>query len=237
MRKALVLTHVPFEDPGSLSAALEMRGLSIETRDACVADLRELDALEPDLLIVLGGPIAVYEAGTYPFLAGEIQLLRQRLAAQRPTLGICLGAQLMAAALGAAVYPGTRGKEIGWAPLRAGDDVDRCPAIAELLAPDLHLLHWHGDSFDIPPGAAHLAATQRYPNQAWSLGRYALALQFHPEVQRVGLERWYVGHACELAGAGVDVSALRHDGERFAPVLEAVAMRFWERWLEFSLGS
>ena len=236
MHKALVLTHVPFEDAGSLSAALGKRGLSIEARDACVADLRDLDVLEPDVLIVMGGPISVYEAATYPFLVGEIELLRQRLAAQRPTLGICLGAQLMAAALGAAVYPGTKGKEIGWAPLFGGDAIDRCPAITELLVPGLHLLHWHGDTFDIPSGAAHLAATQRYRNQAWSLGRYALALQFHPEVLQPGLERWYVGHACELAGAGVDVNALRRDGERFAPALEAVAMRFWERWLEFSLG-
>lgn len=99
------------------------------------------------------------------------------------------------------------------------------------------MLHWHGETFDLPSGAAHLAATHRYPNQAWSLGSYALALQLHPEVLQKELERWYVGHACELAGAGVDVNALRRDGERFVPTLEVVTKRFRERWLEFSLGA
>lgn len=100
MKRALVLTDVPFEDPGSLSAALDGRELSIDTRDAGVTDLRELDVLEPDVLIVLGGPIAAYNTGIFPFLVTEVELLRRRLSAQRPTLGICLGAHRLGALAG-----------------------------------------------------------------------------------------------------------------------------------------
>ena len=231
MRAALALTHVPFEDLGSLSEELSAQDYEVQVVDACTVDLRSLDALAPDLLIVLGGPIGVYETDAYPFLQWELQLLRQRLIQNAPTLGICLGAQLMAAALGAPVYPGRQGKEIGWAALLPGADASACPAMAELLIPDLPVLHWHGDTFDLPQGAAHLAATTRYPNQAWSIGATLLGLQFHPEVLTANLERWYVGHASELAAAGVDVPRLRSDGRTYGPALHTAARRFWRRWL------
>jgi GMP synthase (glutamine-hydrolysing) len=232
MRTALALTHVPFEDLGSLAEELSARDYEVQIADACTLDLRSVDALAPALLIVLGGPIGVYETETYPFLQWELALLRRRLAQNSPTLGICLGAQLMAAALGAAVYPGGQGKEIGWAALLPGADAAACPAIAQLLIPDLPVLHWHGDTFDLPRGAAHLAASARYPNQAWSLGASILGLQFHPEVLSGALERWYVGHASELAAARVDVPRLRSDGRKFGPALHAAARLFWRRWLD-----
>jgi GMP synthase (glutamine-hydrolysing) len=231
MRTALALTHVPFEDLGSLAEELSARDYEVQTLEACTADLRSVDALAPDLLIVLGGPIGVYETEAYPFLRWELELLRQRLAQKAPTLGICLGAQLMAAALGAPVYPGGQGKEIGWAALQRGADASACPAIAGLLTPDLPVLHWHGDTFDLPRGAAHLAASAQYPNQAWSIGATILGLQFHPEVLTAALERWYVGHASELAAARIDVPRLRSDGLTFGPALHAAACLFWRRWL------
>jgi GMP synthase (glutamine-hydrolysing) len=232
MRTALALTHVPFEDLGSLAEELSARDYEVRIVDACTADLRALDALAPDLLVVLGGPIGVYETEAYPFLQWELALLRQRLAQNAPTLGICLGAQLMAAALDAPVYAGRQGKEIGWAALMPGADASACPAIAELLIPDLRVLHWHGDTFDLPRGAAHLAASAPYPNQAWSIGQNILSLQFHPEVLTAALERWYVGHANELATARVDVPRLRSDGHRFGPALQGPARRFWRGWLD-----
>ncbi|HEY6456665.1 MAG TPA: glutamine amidotransferase [Steroidobacteraceae bacterium] len=232
MRTALALTHVPFEDLGSLAEELAARKFEVQVMDACTADLRRVDALAPDLLIVMGGPIGVYESAAYPFLRWELELLRRRLAQNSPTLGICLGAQLMAAALDAPVYAGRQGKEIGWAVLVPGADARACPALAELLTPDLPVLHWHGDTFDLPRGAAHLAATARYPNQAWSKGNKLLGLQFHPEVLTLALERWYVGHASELAAARVDVPQLRSAGLTFGPALYSAARRFWRRWLD-----
>jgi GMP synthase (glutamine-hydrolysing) len=165
----------------------------------------------------------------------EIARLRDRLARRLPTLGICLGAQLMAAALGATVYPGRRGKEIGWSALRPGDGVRACPAISNLLAPGVQVLHWHGDTFDLPNGAAHLAASEIYPNQAWSLGERILALQFHPEVTVANLERWYVGHACELAAAKIDVVQLRADGRRLGPALYSAGQSFFRSWLDAAI--
>src|SRR5271169_4019246 len=97
MHTALAITHVAFEDLGSLGIELTEAGFNIQVIDACTTNLRAVDALDRDLVVVLGGPVSVYEHDTYPFIEVEIQLLRSRLAAKRATLGICLGAQLMAA--------------------------------------------------------------------------------------------------------------------------------------------
>jgi GMP synthase (glutamine-hydrolysing) len=229
---AVAITHVPFEDLGSLAEVLAEKQFAVQTLDACTAKLAAFDFLKPRLLVVLGGPISVYETDVYPFLTPEILGIRRRLEARLPTLGICLGAQLMAVALGGTVYPGTSGKEIGWSPITAGPAAAACPAVSELFAPRVQVLHWHGDTFDVPPGAAHLASSQRYPNQAFAVGLHALALQFHPEVQGAALERWYVGHACELGAARINVPELRADAQRHAPLLQEAARRLWRRWLD-----
>lgn len=230
MQKAIAITHVEFEDLGSLELSLDRANYSIETVNASVTDLRSID-LKSDLLIILGGPIGVYEHEAYPFLKTEIDLIRLRLAERRPVLGICLGAQLIAAAAGASVHPGTQGKEIGWGSIHAGRDAALYPEFAPLLTDGLHVLHWHGDTFDLPLGSYHLAGTNAYPNQAFAIGRHALGLQFHPEVTVKGLERWYVGHACELGNEGILVPTLRQESEIFAPALEEAAQRFWGKWL------
>lgn len=231
MRKAVAVTHVDFEDLGTLGAELVHAGYNVETVDACVADLRAPELAKADLLVVLGGPIGVYEREAYPFLDAEIELIRLRLGAKRPIIGICLGAQLIAAACGASVHPGTQGKEIGWAPIHAGRDAALYPEFAPLLAPGLRVLHWHGDTFDLPANSHHLAATTAYASQAFAIGRHALGLQFHVEVSAAGLERWYVGHACELSAAKISVAELRRQSETFAPALQEASRQFWKEWL------
>jgi GMP synthase (glutamine-hydrolysing) len=228
-RTALAIRHVAFEDLGSLGPALEARGFSVEYLDM-PAPARLSRALESDLLVVLGGPIGAYEEAAYPFLADELAVLDQRLAANRPTLGICLGAQLMARALGARVYPGGR-KEIGWSLLQftmAGQN----GCLKPLAAEPTPVLHWHGDTFDLPREAVLLASSELYENQAFSWGTSALALQFHAEVGKDALERWYIGHACELAAAGISVAALRADSERLADPLAARALACFNAWLD-----
>jgi GMP synthase (glutamine-hydrolysing) len=236
MIEVLAVQHVAFEDLGSLGHELALRGFSVHTVEASTPQFESLDLTAPELVVVLGGPIGAYETDAYPFLKLEIDRLRDRLIRRLPTLGICLGAQLMAAALGAHVYPGKHGKEIGWSTLLPGRDVQACAAIAGLLAPGVPVLHWHGDTFDLPTGAAHLAASELYPNQAWSLGERILALQFHPEVTAANLERWYVGHACELAAAGVDVTQLRATGRKLEPALYAAAQGFFRSWLDAAIA-
>ncbi|MGP8175415.1 MAG: glutamine amidotransferase-related protein, partial [Terracidiphilus sp.] len=115
----MVLSHIAFEDLGTLDAPLRERGFSIENIEASSARFPLAQAESCELLVVLGGPIGVYEQQEYPFLKDEIACIAQRLTARKPTLGICLGAQLMAAALGARVFPGQNGKEIGWSPIQA----------------------------------------------------------------------------------------------------------------------
>ncbi|MBE0532471.1 MAG: glutamine amidotransferase [Rhodospirillales bacterium] len=231
MKRALAIRHVAFEDLGSLGPVLEKRGFGVAYADAPAADFADLDAMETDLLVVLGGPIGVYDTADYPFLEPEIALIARRLAAGRPTLGICLGCQLMARALGARVFPSGL-KEIGWAPVRL-TEAGRQSCLAPLAETDAVVLHWHGDTFDLPAGATHLAATEACSNQAFSLGIHALALQFHLEATATGLESWYVGHTAEIAATpGVTVGALRTDSQRFAAGLATRAAGIFGRWLD-----
>ncbi|MES1196892.1 MAG: glutamine amidotransferase, partial [Steroidobacter sp.] len=153
-------------------------------------------------------------------------------AAQRPTLGICLGAQLIAAALGAKVFPGTNGKEIGWSAVFPPQDAPASAILKPLFNPELKVLHWHGDTFEIPAGAQHLASSRQYANQAFAVENFALALQFHPEVQTRQLERWYIGHAAELSRAGISIQELRDAGLEYGHALEQVAKQLWTDWLQ-----
>lgn len=231
MKHALVIQHLAFEDLGTLRPALLAAGFKIEMLQAGVDDLHALDAIEPELLVVLGGPIGVYEQNTYPFLSDEIGLLARRLAARRPTLGICLGAQLMAAALHAPVAPGKNGKEIGWAPISPAEHTHNSSLLAPLFDAGLKVLHWHGDSFELPHGVKHLARSEQYPNQAFAIDDFGLALQFHPEVEVAQLERWYIGHATELNCAHIAIPQLRAAGHLNGPRLERAATLLWQNWL------
>lgn len=232
-RQALVLSHIAFEDLGSFETTLRTRGFEIESLLAAAAADLLPKAQSCDLLVIMGGPMGVYEQDQHPFLANEIAAIRQRIASRKPTLGVCLGAQLMAAALGARVYPGTNGKEIGWSAIQP---VQAIPAwFAPLVADGLQLLHWHGDTFDIPAGALHLASSNLYANQAFAIGNFALALQFHPEVTAEGLESWYTGHADELTRAGISVQALRSAAQQNAPTLAQAAASFLNQWLDTAL--
>lgn len=234
-RRALVLSHIGFEDIGTLRSPLLERGFSIESVEAAKARFPLAGADSCDLMVVMGGPIGVYETADYPFLSAEITCISERLNSSRPVLGICLGAQLMAAALGARVYPGGNGKEIGWAPVTSAQDCALPGWFAPLVTPDLHILHWHGDTFDLPAGARRLAGTELYENQAFMWNDDALGLQFHPEVTAHDLESWYVGHAAELHQAGISVPDLRMASEKHAPRLEAAADEFWNLWLDYIL--
>jgi GMP synthase (glutamine-hydrolysing) len=227
---ALAIRHVPFEDLGSFAAVLRERGFAIGYRDAGLDDLHARDLVDADLLIVLGGPIGVYETKEYPFLKGEIAAVERRLKLGRPVLGLCLGAQIMAKALGARVYQGKR-KELGWSPL-ALTDAGRKSALAELGA-RASVLHWHGDTFDLPREAALLASTPLYPNQAFAWRKHALALQCHIETTVRGLERWFIGHTLEIATTrGVTLEKLRRETRRLGPRLEERGPRVLKAWLD-----
>lgn len=202
------LRHVAFEGLGAFAPVFRDAGYTIKIHDLAVTAPETLRQLSPDLLVVLGGPIGAYDDQAYPFLREELALLARRIDRQRPTLGICLGAQLLARAAGARVYPGS-GKEIGIAPLRLSE-AGRAGCLAA-YAEDPLAFHWHGDSFDLPAGAQGLASTERYENQAFRLGAAIFGFQFHPEAELDQIEHWLIGHAAELAAAGIDIAGLRRE--------------------------
>src|SRR2546425_8990657 len=179
MKRATAVRHVAFEDLGSFEALLSGRGYRVEYMEAGTHDLAVLDREPPNLLIVLGGPIGAYEDETYPFLRDELKVLEARLARDLPALGVCLGSQLMARALGARVYPGPR-KEIGWAPVTL-TEAGRRSCLAPFGSAPTPVLHWHGDTFDLPAGATRLASTELYRNHGVAWGRQGLAPPFRRE--------------------------------------------------------
>ncbi len=193
-KNAVVIRHLAFEDLGTIADALAQKNYTVNYLEAGVDNLDEIDSEQTDLLIILGGPIGVYEEPDYPCLTDELRLLKNRLSADLPTLGICLGSQLIARALEASVYAGST-KEIGWSKLELTEAGMNSP-LRHLSTEDISVLHWHGDTFDLPTGATLLASTSKYQNQAFRWGPNCLALQFHPEVTTHGLERWFIGHAC-----------------------------------------
>lgn len=231
--RALAIRHVPFEDLGLLAPLLHERGLSTRYLDAGIDPISTDELLRPDLLVVLGGPIGVNDTDRYPFLAAEKKAIAVRLRAGGPTLGICLGAQLIADALGARVAPTGR-TEIGYGPLKLTRE-GRRSALAPLDAVDV--LHWHGDQFEIPSGASRLAETPGFPNQAFSAGPRVLGLQFHLEADHAQIERWLVGHAHELAAAGIDPNRIRTEAGGKGRRLAQPARKVINTWLDAALQS
>jgi GMP synthase (glutamine-hydrolysing) len=226
-RTAFVIRHLAFEDLGAFTPVLTRAGYQIQYVDVGVDELTAIEPVAPDLLVVLGGPIGAYEDDKYPFLRNELKLIETRLTAARPTMGICLGAQLMARALGAGVHPGPE-KEIGFAPLTLTDD-----GHASCLGgfDGEPVLHWHGDVFELPQGATRLASTRVCENQAFTYGPNAIAFQFHPEAGGGGFERWLIGHTFELTHARKDIAQLRTEYQALSVGLQRRAETCLERWL------
>lgn len=226
-RNALVIRHIHFEDLGSFGDVLAQAGYDIRYTNVGDADFCNGDPLAPDLLVILGGPIGVYET-VYPFLDAEREFIRTRLTANLPTLGICLGAQLIAAALGEKVFA-TGLKEIGFSELALTDE-GRASALTHLEG--VAVLHWHGDTYCLPKDAKNLASSSLVEQQAFAIGANILGLQFHPEAETdERFERWLVGHAAELSGSGIDIPALRRDAQTFGPRLRQASRLMLGEWL------
>jgi GMP synthase (glutamine-hydrolysing) len=224
----LAVRHVAFEDLGLLGPLVVSRDYEVRYHDAGIDPFDSNTLRSPDLVIVLGGPIGVYEENAYPFIAGEVAAIGGRIAADKPILGICLGAQMMAAALGARVAPGPV-KEIGWAPLTLTAEGDK-----SVLAPlgATPVLHWHGDNCDLPAGCVGLASTAHCPVQAFVRSPSQLALQFHLETEPARFESWLVGHTVELGKAGIDPNELRKQAQTFGRATLEVGRKVLAAWLD-----
>lgn len=231
-KTCLAVRHVAFEDLGLLGPLISARGYDIRYHDAGIEPFAADSFVAPDLIVVLGGPIGVYEHEKYPFIAGEIAAVAARLQSNRPMLGICLGAQMMAAALGARVTPGPV-KEIGYAPLML-TDAGQASVLASLGTSPV--LHWHGDNCELPSGCTLLASTPHCPVQAFVRTPAQLALQFHLETEPARLEAWLVGHAVELGKAGIDPRTLRDQARALGPALRETGGKVLAAWLDTAAG-
>jgi GMP synthase (glutamine-hydrolysing) len=226
-RSVIAIRHVAFEDLGAFEAVFLEMGMEVRYFDIGLDDLSRLDPGRDEVAVVLGGPIGAYDNKIYPFLSREIAYIEKRTTLGLPTIGICLGAQLMALSLGARVYP-AREKEIGFLPIQLTLE-GRNSCLSAIG--DAAVLHWHGDTFDLPGGAIRLASTRVCENQAFTHGRTSIGFQFHPEVGAKGFERWLIGHALELATVGVDVNTLRSEHETARLALERRARECLRMWL------
>ncbi len=227
---ALAIRHVAFEDLGLFERPLQAAGYQVRYLEAGMDDLRWIDPFNADLLIVLGGPISATNDADFPFIQDELEIINSRLQQDLPTLGICLGAQLMARALGAKVYPASQ-MEIGWAPISLTGRGEQS-ALRHLAGEQQYLLHWHGETFDLPEGAELLASSDMTRHQAFGWKKRGLALQFHPEVTVHGMERWYIGHSQEIAAhSELSIQGLREQTERYGYQLDLHALKFFDAWL------
>jgi GMP synthase-like glutamine amidotransferase len=235
-----VLTHVPFEGPEAIEVWFQARGHTVD-RIPLHAGCPLSAARRADILVVMGGPMSAGDTQTYPWLRDEFALLEAALARRTPLLGVCLGAQLIAAAAGASVYP-NRVREIGWWPVDlTGAGIARDEPAATWRAPfsggRCVVFQWHGDTFSLPSGARQLARTDVCENQAFAVGDRVIGLQFHLEstpssVRRIASEcRHEIGYTPYERRSGVldPVEAMVSDARRYEgagrPLLSAVLDR------------
>jgi GMP synthase (glutamine-hydrolysing) len=229
MKNALIIRHVPQEDVAGYGQPVEAAGYQIDRIDVSDPAFGTLDLRTPDLLIMMGGPMAVYEQDRHPWIACQLRRLALRLAADRPTLGVCLGAQMIAAALGAHVYPGPR-REIGFHPVEVhpnGQD----GALRHLV--DVPVLHWHGDTFTLPEGSELLASSHLYAHQAFRRGPNLLALQFHAEMgEDERYHQWIDNWPAAVRASGKSPDDLRAQQARYGSRAVAAGRAMLTQWLE-----
>jgi len=228
MSTALVIQHESYECLAGFQAPLIERGYTVETVGVHDPDFECISFLDPDLLVIMGGPMGVYEQDVYPWLHHEIVRVAERILADLPTLGVCLGSQIMAAGMGAEVFKGPH-NEVGFAPLILTDAGRSSPLAAIDGVP---LLHWHGDSFDLPAGVTLLASTGLYAHQAFSRGPNILALQFHPEMgEDKSFDTWCEKGDPFIEKAGKTVETLHAEHARLGSAAVAAGRILLRDWL------
>ena len=215
------LQHVPFEGLGSMQAWLAVRAAQV-TFTRLFEEPRFPPLREIDWLLVMGGPMSVNDAEEHRWLAAEKRFIAEAIAASKVVLGVCLGAQLIASALGAKVFA-NREREIGWFPIEGAEAAQRSP-FAPLFEAPLEVFHWHGETFELPPGAAHLARSAACEHQAFSIGERVLGLQFHLEMTADGARALVENCPGDLApGRWVQTgSEMLSSAERFRAIHRAL---------------
>lgn len=217
MVRILAVRHMYSASLFTLEDIFREKGFEITYVEGFATNIAEIDPLTFDAVVVLGGSMGVYESHLFPFLNDEIALIQKCLRADHPLLGVCLGAQLMAAACDERVYKGTNGSEVGFMDIDVTEDGKTSP-FRHFDKSVTKILQFHGDTFDLPEDAVLLASSAQYKNQAYRIGKNAFAVQFHPEYNATGFENTMVEGCSKF-----DVAHLRHDAKKYLiPMITAM---------------
>jgi GMP synthase (glutamine-hydrolysing) len=226
--KIWVLQHHPVENLGAIADSLEEAALAwqyvrVLDRAPIPSDMKGAGGL-----IVMGGPESVYRLDRYPYLRDEIRLIENALAENKPILGVCLGAQLLAAALGTPVRRG-ESREIGWYSVRLTDAAGVDPVMAGLPR-EFVPAHWHSDVFDLPAGAVALASSEKTAVQAFRFGAQAYGVLFHAEITEERLSRLVNEFGEDLKRVGIDGGSIVADAPKYLPTLSGIGATIFGRW-------
>jgi GMP synthase-like glutamine amidotransferase len=233
--RVVILQHISCESPGIYEEILVEKGASlfrVELDEGQqLPDWKQFDAI-----IAMGGPMSVNDDGTIPWLTAEKRWVREAVLTNQPYWGVCLGSQLLAASLGARVYPGSK-PEVGIMPVYLTGEAQN-DAVFSGLPPEILTFQWHGETFDLPEGAVLLATSPLYPNQAFRWKRKAYGVQFHLEISSDSVKQWsqvptYQAALEQVLGVGA-ATKVAGDVMRQEKVLNAYARSLFENWLEAS---
>ena len=231
MTDVIAIQHVHCETLGTIEDVLSDSGLRPRHVRVFAGEPVPLELEGAAGLIVMGGPMGVYEQESFPHLGDEMRLIESALKQERPVLGVCLGSQLLAAALGAKVYPGPR-KEIGWYEVTLAEAAAGDPVWSPVRAGHgnrFTALHWHGDQFELPRGSVRLASSEITENQAYVHGR-AYGILFHMELEAPTVAEWIEVFADELRGARLDGGEIRAAAGNHLPGLQGIGRSVFTRW-------
>ena len=228
MAEFLVIQHEPLEGPGTIAEEIRASGhtlriLRLDQKEKVPADPTPFVGL-----VVMGGAMGVYDQDKFPHVKEEIALLGKAVQADKPVLGICLGAQLLAAAVGAEVKAGE--KEIGWFPVHKMPDACKDPVLRR-LPENFQALMWHGDHFPLPKGAIHLLATQKCACAGFRFGKKAYGLVPHLEMTAAMIDEMVSSSRKELAVAQVEPAQILEDSSEYAEPTEELARTMWKAWV------
>lgn len=219
----LIIKNVFSEGPGTIADYLNSEKILYSICEMSTGDaVPDLDSFTH--LLIMGGPMAVYEMQQYPYLVNEAVFIDRSIKANKHVLGVCLGAQMVAHVLGAKVYPGSK-KEIGWYEVALNPDGMSDPLMSALALPEKNaaqVFQWHGDTFDLPLGTVWLASSDLFPNQAFRYNDRVYALQFHIEVTPAIVRDWLAREQ------GVDVASITAESERIFNAYQVRAMKFYK---------
>jgi len=234
VKSIVVFQHVPWEILGTFHPLLKKAGFRIRYVNFGRDPEARPKIKDYDGLIVLGGPMGVYETAKHPHLAVEMACIKEAIQQEKPVLGICLGAQLIAAALGAAVAP-NENKEIGWYGVSLTPSGKTDPVLGELSEKEM-IFQWHADRFDVPKGAERLAGSELCENQAFRFGERVYGFQFHLEVDEPMVKRWIEvpANLAEIRGLGGDghLEKLLSDTAKFVDRQKELSDKAFGRYIQ-----